>query len=281
MYGDYWNLRRLPFENGCDPRFFFRSQSHEAALLKLQYVVEQSKGVALLVGEHGIGKTYISRVLEAELEATPAEQRPQLTVAPIVRLMFPNLRADEMLGYLLNGLTDSADNDPMPAEERIRRLEAVLQKHAQNNRSPVFLIDDAHLIESPEVLQTLAQVSAFCEMRGLSLSILLAGQPNLLAQVQRVPALNSRATVRTALHPFSADETCEYIRHRLKIGGLDGGIFNDEALAAFHDLSLGFPRRINQLCDLALLVGYADELPSLGREEVEAAAEELLSVSID
>ena len=280
MYGDYWNLKQLPFENGCQPEFFFRGSSHEAALLKLQYVVEQSKGVALLVGEHGIGKTFVSRVLEAEL-ATSTEPGLPLSRSPIVRLMFPRLSADQMLAYLLNGLTENTQAESLPNHERITRLEAALQEHAQAGRSPVFLVDDAHLIDDPGVLQMLAQVAGLCEVRELSMTILLVGQPNLLSQVQRVPALNDRITVRTALHPFSIAETAAYIRHRLTICRLEGGVFSDEALAAFHELSQGYPRRINQLCDLTLLVGYADELPSLGRAEVEAAAQELRSVSVD
>ena len=280
MYGDYWNLKQPPFDAGCQPEFFFAGPSHEAALLKLQYVVEQAKGPALLVGEHGLGKTFVTRVLESQLSSLQDEEIP-LEVAPFVRLMFPRLSADQTLSFLLSGLTEQPDVESLPVNERITQVEAALRRHSRENRSPVFLIDDAHLIDDPSVLQLLAQIAGLCETHGLALTILLIGQPNLLAQVQRVPALNDRITVRTALHPFSADETAAYIRHRLTVSGLEGSVFSDDALAAFHELSLGFPRKINQLCDLALLVGFADELPSLGRSEVEAAARELVSVSVD
>jgi MSHA biogenesis protein MshM len=280
MYGDYWNLTRLPFENSCDPLFFFRGRSHEAALLKLQYVVEQSKGIALLVGEHGTGKTCITRALEAELQAA-VEIGSAAACTPIVRLMFPRLSAEEVLRYLVGGLSESGGTLPAGRDGLIRRLEETLRSHAEAGRRPTFFIDDAHLIESADVLQMLAQVMSFCEAQRLPLSLSLLGQPELIRQVQRVPALDSRVAVRAALHPLDAVETAEYICHRLQVAGLDGCMFDEPALAAFHRLSQGYPRRINQLCDLALLVGYADELSSLSSGEVEAAAEELLSVAID
>lgn len=279
MYGDYWQLARLPFENSCDPLFFFRGRSHEAALLKLQYVVEQSKGVALLVGEHGAGKTCISRALEADLQSA-ADADPPVHCSPLVRLMFPWLSAEEMLRYLVDGLGDtpaaSSSGDAL-----VRLLESSLREHARAGRRPALLIDDAHLVDTPDVLLMLAQVMSLCEAQRLPLSLILLGQPELIRQVQRVPALGSRVAVRAALQPLEADETAAYIRHRLQVAGLDRCMFDEDALAAFHRLSQGSPRRINQLCDLALLVGYADELSSLSSGEVEAAAEELLSVTID
>src|SRR5690606_35460998 len=170
---------------------------------------------------------------------------------------------------------------PDGSDALVRRLESTLREHAAAGRRPTFVIDDAHLIESPEVLQMLAQVMSLCEAQRLPLTLTLLGQPELVRQVQRVPALNSRVAVRAGLHPLDAAETAAYIRHRLQVAGLQECMFDEAALAAFHRLSQGYPRQINQLCDLALLVGYADELSSLSSGEVEAAAGELLSVSID
>jgi len=279
MYGEYWNLTRLPFENSCDPLFFFRGRSHEAALLKLQYVIEQSKRLAVLVGEHGTGKTCVWRALEAELQSASTDA-PK-AVEPIVRLMFPRLSTDDLLRYFVNGLTGRPGESDASREAVIRRLEESLAEHARGGRHPALVIDDAHLIDSAEVLQMLAQVLSLCEVRELPLTIILLGQPDLVPQIQRVPALNNRVAVRTALHPLREEETFDYIRHRLNVAGMSECVFDEDALESFHRLSLGFPRRINQLCDLALLVGYADELPSLSSPEVEAAAEELSSVTVD
>ncbi len=274
MYGDYWKLDTLPFENNCDPQFFFRAPSHEAAVLKLQYVVEQGKGAALLVGGHGLGKTYLTRVLEGEL-AEPCR--------PVIRILFPQLDATGTLGLIARrlGADDALSQEPIAPAELVRRLEDRLQVLASEGLRPVLMIDDAHLMDGADVFPSLALLLSASEVCGLGLSLILCGQPELLPQVQRVPALNERVAVRTALQCLTPAQTNAYIQHRLTICGLDACMFDRDALASLAKLSDGVPRRINQLCDLALLVGYADELPTLTRGEIEAAAEELAQVSID
>lgn len=274
MYGDYWQLDCLPFENNGDPQFFYRTPAHEAALLKLEYVIEQGKGAAVLVGGHGLGKTYLTQVLEFELPK-------QFT--PIVRLMFPRLDGAQTLRLIARRLGAPLNDrlSEVPPEEIIAHLEDRLAQLAEEGRRPVLIVEDAHLIESPEVLQSLALLMNASQVCGLSLSLVLVGQPELLPQVERVPALNDRIAVRTALKPLGSDETTAYIEHRLHIAGLDTCMFDTAALQSFSTLSMGTPRKINQLCDLALLVGYADRLPTLTDAEVTAAAEELTCVSID
>ncbi|MGD9854021.1 MAG: ExeA family protein [Planctomycetaceae bacterium] len=274
MYGDYWKLDTLPFENNCDPQFFYRGPSHEAAVLKLQYVVEQAKGAAVLVGGHGLGKTYVTRVVESEL---PESCRP------VIRLLFPKLNAAETLGLIARrlGVDGAACERAAGAADLIGRFEDRMQQLASEGAHPVLLIDDAHLMDTSDVLPALAMLLSASEVSGLGLSLILCGQPELLPQVQRVPALDQRVCVRTALQAFSPTETTAYIQHRLAICHLDQCMFDWDALQSLGKLSGGVPRRINQLCDLALLVGYADELSVLSRGEIEAAAEELAHVSID
>lgn len=274
MYGDYWKLETLPFENNCDPQLFFRAPSHEAAVLKLQYVVEQNKGAAVLVGGHGVGKTYLTRVLESRI-AEPFQ--------PIVRLLFPQLGATPLLGLIARrlGSDDTGRDKTATPEVLVRRLEDRMQRLASDGRRPVLIIDDAHLMDGPDAFPALALLLNASEVCGLGMSLILCGQPELLPRIQRVPALHDRVTVRTALQAFTPEETSAYIQHRLAVCGLDECMFDAAALAAFGRLSGGIPRRINQLCDLALLVGYADGLSVLTTADVEAAAEELAHVSID
>ncbi len=274
MYGDYWQLNCLPFENNSDPQFFLRAPSHEAALLKLQYVVEQGKGVAVLIGGHGLGKTYLTQVLESEL--TPESQT-------VVRMMFPRLSGTQTLRLIARRLGAAIDVGPstQDAEQIVAALEDRLQTLAGDGQRPLLIIDDAHLIESPEVLQSLALLLNAAQVSGLRLSLILVGQPELLRQIDRVPALHERVAVRTALRALTGAETAEYIRHRLSVAGLDTCMFDADALHSFSSLAKGVPRRINQLCDLSLLVGYADRLPLLTEAEVEAAADELTCVSLD
>jgi general secretion pathway protein A len=274
MYGDYWKLARLPFECDCDPQFYFRGPSHEAALLKLQYVVEQRKGIGLLVGGHGVGKTYLTRVLEDSLAPH---------CRPVVRLMFPQLSATELLSFLADQLEAEPTRllDASQLHAIVRRLESRIATLAADGLQPLVIIDDAHLIESADVLQALALLLSACQVRGLALSVILVGLPELLAQVQRVPALHERVAVRAALRPLSTEDTQRYVRFRLQVSGVSDSMFHAEALMATAELARGIPRRINQLCDLALLVGYADHLDALTVDDLRAAADELTSVSVD
>ncbi len=273
MYNDYWHLERNPFENDSDPAFFYAGRSHEAAFLKLQFLVEQSKGVALLVGGHGLGKTCVTRALEHRLEER---------YRPIVRLMFPRLSAADTLAYLATGLgADPQGLMAAPISTVWRSLESCFTRLAAEGKRPVFLIDDAHLIESPDVLESLAILLNLSDDRGLHLSVALVGQPQLLPQVQRVSALDERIAVRIGLHPLDLEETTGYIAHRLQVAGLKRDIFPGETLSAIANLSRGVPRRINQICDLALLVGYADGLAVISPDEVTAAADELCHVSLE
>jgi general secretion pathway protein A len=273
MYGDYWKLDRLPFENDCDPQFFYRAPAHESAVLKLQYVVEQGKEIALLVGGHGLGKTYLTRILESELAGQ---------CRPFVRLCFPNLNASQMLALVARrlGADDGRIDESASAAAIMRRLEDRLQSLAAEGARPVLVIDDSQLVDTPHVFQSLALLLSASQVCGLELSLILVGLPELLPQVQRVPALNDRVAVRAALQPLRPDETCEYIRHRLRMCGLETCMFDTAALQSFATLSGGVPRRINQLCDLALLVGFADQRSVISRAEIIAAAEELTNVSL-
>ncbi len=274
MYGDYWQLKCLPFENNSDAQFFLRAPAHEAALLKLQYVVEQGKGAAVLIGRHGLGKTYLTQVLESELSCESQT---------IVRLMFPRLNGTQMLRLIARRLGAAIDLGPatQDAEQIIAALEDRLCTLANDGQRPLLILDDAHLIESPDVLQSLALLLSAAQVCGLKLSIILVGQPELLPQIERVPALNDRVAVRAALQPFDGEQTVKYIQHRLSIAGLETCMFDAGALRAFSVLAKGVPRRINQLCDLALLVGYADRMPLLSEAEVVAAADELTCVTSD
>jgi len=197
--------------------------------------------------------------------------------------MFPRLDGAQTLRLIARRLGAEFDDQQTNSRPEliIALLEDRLRELADEGQRPVLIIDDAHLIESPEVLQSLALLLNAAQVCGLSLSLVLVGQPELLPQVERVPALKDRIPVRTALQPLSGQETNDYIHHRLHVAGLDTCMFDAEALHAFATLAKGTPRRINQLCDLALLVGYADRLPSLTNAEVEAAAVELTCVSID
>ena len=278
MYLEHWNLERRPFENTLEPEFFFPSQTHQAAVLKLRYLIENQKGAGVLVGPTGTGKTFVTRRLVQEL----SEQ-----VGPWLNFMFPQMSADDLLTDIAIRLGDesSAAEWPMhsvlPRSAALRIIERSLDEYARTERHPVLVIDDAHLIDDPSTMQTLELLLNFQQPPQRAFSLILLGDRLLLSRLSRLPRFDERLAVRAMLQSLSPDETARYIRFRLEVSGARKAIFDAEALAEIAELSDGIPRRINRLADLALLVGYADGRNRLSASDVSAVSDELATVGVD
>lgn len=272
MYEQYWNLAANPFADEHNPDFFFRSRTHQATLLKMRYLVENRKGAGLLVGGTGCGKSFLAGLLEREI--------PNFS-GPIVQLLYPQMSASELLDYLAVEL--GADESSLSAgmDRTVHQIERHLQIYARDGHHPVIVIDDAHLIEDVRIYQSLQLLLNFIGTAQIHFSLLLLGERSLLSQVARVPQLDARIAVRALLQPLSRDETAQYVAHRLRAAGREQPVFEAHALDTLFELSGGVPRRINRLCDMGLLVGYAEGLSAVSADDVEAVAEELTAVVPD
>jgi general secretion pathway protein A len=164
-------------------------------------------------------------------------------------------------------------------DESVRRLQYFLAANAERGRHAVLVVDEAQLLLDTTALETLRLLVNLEHQSQPLLTLLLVGQPTLLPALERLPALEERLGVKCLLRPLSADETASYVQHRLAAAGARREIFTPEALSLLHRLGRGLPRRINRLCDLALLIGYAEERSELGPDQVEAVAHELATVT--
>jgi general secretion pathway protein A len=271
MYLDYWQLKSQPFEPIADRAALYPCDAHEGALVKLRYAIENQRGAALLAGPAGSGKTMLTHLLEAQLDAR---------FAPFVRLVFPQMSSRDLLVYLAEELgAPPADPPRHTVEESVRRLEFYLAENARLERHAVIVVDEAHLLEDCGSLETLRLLLNFEVDAKPTLSLLLVGQMGLVSAVGRLPSLAERVAVSTLLRALSAEETAAYVRHRLMAAGVTRDLFTPDALEALHYLGHGIPRQINRLADLALLVGYADRLHELTAEQIEAVSEELVAIS--
>lgn len=269
MYETFWNLKRRPFDDGAAPDFYYPGRTHQAALLKLRYAIDQRKGVGLLAGEHGLGKTFITHVLEQDVRSEG--------IGPFFRLVFPQLSPSGTLAYLAARL--GADVTSHDADDRIlRALEDRLTQLHGEQRHVVFLIDDAHLLDLPH-LHLLRLLLNLREEGVGDFTLLLSGRTEILARLQGLAALDQRTIIRAVVEPLPAEEVLPYLQRRLAVAGRADVVFSAGAGQAIWELTQGIPRRINQLCDLALLVGYVDELGTIDTVEIEAAAEELMSIA--
>lgn len=270
MYERYWQFSRRPFDGDGGADSFFPGRTHQGCLLKLRYLVDQQKGIAAVVGEHGAGKTYVTRVYESE---TPPE-----VAGPFVRLMIPQLSPAGMLAYLAAKL-GAEGGAPESDHAVLERLEQTLGAHTSAGRHPILVVDDAHLLDVAH-LELLRLLLNLRDTEAAQFSIVLCGRPELLGQLEMVAGLNQRLVVRAAVEPLDEHEVGPYLAQRLKSAAGTGSEFDEAAVRRIWQLSQGVPRRINQLADLALLVGYADGRRRVAAVEVDAAAEELLSIAI-
>jgi MSHA biogenesis protein MshM len=269
MYEQYWNLTCRPFESHFSPAFFFESETHQAARLKLRYLIENRLGTGVLCGEIGTGKTAVAAVLQHELAET---------CGPLAHLIFPKMPAASFLAYLASKLGAPEADDARPGIDRtLIRIESRLREASREGKHAVIVVDEAHLIDDVRVFESLQLLLNFQQDPECAFSLVLVGGINLLGRLARMPQLNERIAVRSVLAPLSPEETSGYVTHRLQAAGALREVFDPSALEALHDRSGGLPRRINRLADLALVVGYADQLEAIGAAEIEAVAQEMPS----
>ena len=270
MYEAFWKLDEKPFENTWDDRYFYPSEVHQGAMLKLRYVIENRRPAALLTGAAGLGKSLLAQRLLTQLDA---EFSPQL------QLVYPQMPHDQLLAYLANTLRSTPLNEPTPTiEQSVRTIEDSLQENVEQGRHAIVLIDEAHLVRDAASLESLRLLLNFRVRAGPALTLLLVGQPAILPLLNHFPSLEEQLAVKCLMRPLSEEETVSYVVHRVTAAGAERPMFDNEALGAIHHLSEGIPRRINRLCDLALLIAFAEEQPLITYEHVDVVSNELVTV---
>ena len=270
MYETYWQLREKPFENSADPAFYYPGESHQAALLKLRYAIENRRNAALLSGTCGSGKTLLVNMLRAMMGEK---------FSPLVHLVFPQMSTGELMAYLAEEFDATGGPPPHGLNESIRRIQQALAANSRAGRHAVLVVDEAHLLQDAQTFEALRLLLNFQTDGQPGLTLLLVGQPGILPQLARMPQWEERLAVKCLLRPFNEAETAAYVDHRLRVAGAERQIFEPEAYTALQELTHGVARQINRLCDLALLIGFAEERALISAEQIEAVCQELLAVT--
>jgi type II secretory pathway predicted ATPase ExeA len=245
MYEAYWGLKTAPFQNVPDPAFYCPLPAYQSTLDKLLYVVHGGKGGAVLTGEVGCGKSTLSRVFLNQLE----EDRYDIGL-----VINPSVPAEEVLREIALQLGLS----PAGAQRAglLRDLNDHVLKNARSGKGTVLIVDEAHTIRDDAVFEDLRMLLNFQFNDRQLLSMVLLGGPELRELMDRHGALQQRLPLRLALNPLSEEETGSYVDFRLQKAGATRSLFTAEAVRAVRDATGGIPRRINNVCDLALYEGW-------------------------
>jgi general secretion pathway protein A len=262
MYQQYWGLDERPFPSRVGLADFFESPSHEEALARLQFLIEQRYRVGLLLGTAGSGKSLLLNIFEQMLRRSGR----QVAVISLVGL--------DVNGFAAQ-LASQLAVDPARGATPEARWQPIVDRIVANRyqrRDTVLLLDDAD--EAADAV--LARVARLVECDTSPESRLTAV---LAAESRRAHRLGPRLLELTELkieiEPWTSEETAAFLRHALMQAGRDDAIFAAAAIDRLHQLTNGVPRRICQLAELALAAGAGQQEAEIGGETVEAVFEEL------
>jgi general secretion pathway protein A len=265
MYLDFFRLDRPPFQIAPDSGFLYMSKPHARALAYMKYTVLNREGLAVVTGEIGSGKTILVERLLDSLDDS-------VTVARIHQTQLSEVEFLQHLATVL-GIRDAHGSKV----ELIEKLNRYLADQGRRRRSVLLVVDESQNL-GITALEEIRLLSDGESSREKVLSVILVGQPELTHRLAdpRLEQLEQRIRLRFHLRPLDAEETGEYIRHRLEVAGWQGGeLFGEEAVALVHRYTGGVPRLINILCDTSMLAAFIEETTSLSTELIESAIREL------
>lgn len=277
MYKEFYRLRENPFNVTSDPDFFFSSANHIEAFSHLFYGIQHRKGIIIITGEIGTGKTTLCRMLLNKLDKN----------VKTALILNPNFSAIQLLQIILNDL--GIEGDFKNKFALVNALNGFLLRETSHGHNVVVIIDEAQNL-SVRQLEQIRLLSNLETEKEKLLQIVLIGQPELMEKLKlsSLRQLNQRVTVRYHIMPLSKQEVRDYIHHRLNIArspenasprepvGQPRVHFTDNALDLIYEKSRGTPRMINILCDRALLAGFIAETHIIDDAIVQRSVEEVV-----
>jgi len=271
MYEKYWKLKESPFQNTLDTRFLYHSSEYEEAYARLNYCIEGRKGGAILIGEYGAGK---SMLCEALLENLNNSHQ----YFPIY-IFYPRLSPQEFLKEIFSQTRKISPPENIEALDLIHLLEKeVFYRSKDENRHPVVIVDEAHLIENIEVFEDLRLLLNFQSEGQFLLTLLFIGQPPLIEKINQLKQLKQRLAIRSRLNHLNKEEVSKYVTYRLSVAGNKEEIFSPSAIESISIHSKGIPREINNICDMALLAGFGKKSQRIDSKLVEEVSQDLEKV---
>lgn len=249
-YLEFYGLREHPFSNVVDNRFYYNGPQHSHALKKLRYAVDTRKGLAVVIGDIGTGKTTLAIRLLESLDEKKYE-------AALLVVIHSTVSSEWILRKFAMqlGVADMKENKV----ELLSQIQNRLHKIHEEGRKTVVMIDEVQMLNSKEVMEEFRGLLNIERPEGKMINFVFFGLPGLEEVLSLDEPLKQRVAVMIRLKAFSEEDTYNYMKHRLRVAGCDKEIFAQEAVKRIFTYSKGLPRLINVVCDNALLEGYLSE----------------------
>ncbi len=246
-YLEYYQLSEHPFSNVVDSRFYYASPQQSAAIVKLKYAIDTKKGLAVVVGNIGAGKTTLARKLLEELD----EENYEAALLVIIHSTVSSEWLFRKFAIQL-GVKNAGENKIELLGEIYKRLNEINEE----GKKAVVLMDEVQMLNSREIMEEFRGLLNMESDEGKMVNFVFFGLPELDRVLALDEPLKQRVAIRIPLQAFTDENTAEYIRHRLEVAGCRREIFTDAAARLICRYSKGSPRLINTICDNALLEGY-------------------------
>jgi general secretion pathway protein A len=267
MYCSYYGFSEEPFEITPDPSFLYMSPGHEEVLTSLIYGIQGRRGIMAVIGEVGTGKTTL---LNTALEWLSDKTK----VAYVVNF---DVDFDDLLNMALVNLGLARADQSMTKIEALHCLKDFSLKQLNDSGNVALIVDEAQNLNQ-KAMENLRLLSNLETPKHKLVQIVLSGQPELETKLAlpELRQLTERISIRRYIVPLKERETYEYIRHRLEVAEYKGPmLFDPEALKLIWRISQGVPRKINILCDNALLMGFRERHPKIGPAYIKKALNDL------
>ncbi|MDP2166905.1 MAG: AAA family ATPase [Thermodesulfovibrionales bacterium] len=265
-YLEYYKLREQPFSNIVDNRFYYNSTEHSHALIKLRYAIDTKKGLAVVIGETGAGKTTLARRLLEDLDENLYE-------AALLVIIHSSVSSEWLLKKfaIQLGISDVKESKVELLSQIYKRLYEINEQ----GKTAVVLMDEVQMLKSKEIMEEFRGLLNMEMADGKMINLIFFGLGDMEDVLSLDEPLKQRVAVRINLKAFSEENTRDYISHRLEIAGSGKDLFTKGAVKAIYYYSKGLPRLINTICDNALLEGFLFKAETIDESVIKAVAIDL------